>query len=199
MKCAQLTLARRKIEVRLRDRKRAFRDLQLKLKDCNKFIDNRCNKSKIGKSDLILTMGGVFGYNCGYGVVIKDDLQKLPLPSDGILAKMPSQAVCKCHRIIPKSVTTEQQIMSTPVKFVAQGNNQRVTIQHPITDDMASKMGNNSIGYVLSQKVEKKINKKLGPDFAKRVNVPTSIVAKMYDKFRADVVTLTLLEHLTEQ
>lgn len=193
-------LARRKIDQVLRDKKRHFKDIKLKLKEYNQFIINRCNKNDITKQDLVLTMGGVFGYNCGYGVSIKDDIRRIPLPKDGILTQMPSAAVIRCNRKPVPLVTTQKHLMTTPLKFTANcgANNKKCVITHPMLEDLEYQIGKNSIGYKLTERAEKKVDKLLGPDFAEKIKAPTLINAQIFDKFRTDVVTLTVLERLVE-
>jgi len=176
----------------------------LELNRQNSFIVNRCHKQDISRQDLVLTMGGVFGYNCGYGVVVKDDLRRLPLPKSGILANMPSQAVSRVHRVLNGGVSSRRYLMNQSLKFCVNcgPEEKTVNITHPKKASPQPKDEKTLIPEVdnaLSGKVEQRINQLVGVNFLSQLKTPTAVVGHMYDRLRADVVTLVALETLIKQ
>jgi len=190
-----LLASRRKIEQSVREKKRGFRKLKIKLKDCNKFIENRCKRHDITKGDLVTTMGGIFGYNAGYGTIIKDELKKLPLPTFGILANFPKEAVCRCHRQASSKITTAEHMMRSVLKYSSQcgPKGQRCDVTHPPSDELEYTLGKNSISYKCSMRVNKLVDDMLPLE---KIKTPSFLVAHLYDKLRADAASLVCLEQL---
>jgi len=197
-KYTNLVNSRRKLEQNIRQKKKGFRNLQTKLKDCNKFIENRCKRNDITKSDLVLTMGGIFGYNAGYGTIIKDNLRKLPLPKFGILANFPREAVCRCRRQHSGKVLTAEQMMRATVTFTSKcgPKGQRCDISHPPSDDLEYTLGKNSVSYKCSMRVNKLVDDMLPIE---KIKTPSFLVAHLYDKLRAETASLVALEQLIDE
>lgn len=197
-KYTQLAVARRKVDASLREKKLVLKKLRYRLEECNKFVKNRCQKNDITKDDLVLTLGGIYGYNCGYGTVIKDDLRRLPLPNRGILANFPKNAVVRCHRNLSAKITTAKQMMAAPVKYTANcgpgGTN--IMMMHPLTDELEFQLGKNSTNYKCSIRADKLIDDVCQQH---KVKAPSMLVAKLFDKLRADATSLVALEQLVMQ